>query len=175
MPQLVIINGPIAAGKNTVADRLTQRLTRRGHTVVVADVDEIAAMVGPPGAGAAGLWFAAHEAHGALVGQWMRSSVEYVVAVGPFHTDEERAALTRALPGDASVLWVVIDAAVSVTFARAQADPGRVLSRDPGFHHRAHGRFRKMLPTIPADKVFDSVEMEAEQIAAAIADTLGVA
>jgi hypothetical protein len=173
MPQLVILTGPIAAGKNTVADRLTQRLTGRGRTVVVADVDDIAAMVGPPGAGAAGLWFAAHEAHGALVGQWMRSTVDYVVAVGPFHTDEERAALTRMLPDGAAALWVVIDAPVSVTFARALADPGRGLSRDPGFHHRAHGRFRKLLPMIPADRVFDSAELDAEQIAVAIAETLG--
>ncbi|MGX7672348.1 hypothetical protein [Plantactinospora sp. DSM 117369] len=174
MPQLVILTGPIAAGKNTVADRLTEHLTGRGRTVVVADVDDVAAMVGPPGAGRADLWFAAHEAHGALVGQWMRSNVEYVVAVGPFHTDQEKAALTRPLPDGAAVLWVVIDAAVSVTFARAQADPARGLSREPGFHHRAHRRFREWLPTIPADQTFDSEKLDAEQIASAIAETLGV-
>ena len=174
MPQLVILTGPIAAGKNTVADKLTQRLTGRGRTVVVADVDDVAAMVGEPGAGKAGLWFAAHEAHGALVGQWMRSNIDYVVAVGPIHTAEEQAALTRTLPDDAAVLWTVIDAAVSVTLVRAQADPGRGLSRDPAFHHRAHRRFRQLLPKIPADMAFDSVQLDAEQIAAAIANTLGV-
>ncbi|HEX6684701.1 MAG TPA: AAA family ATPase [Candidatus Limnocylindrales bacterium] len=172
MPQLVILTGPIAAGKNTVADKLTERLTGAGRTVVVADVDEIAAMVGAPGAGVAGLWFAAHEAHGAMVGQWMRSKVDYVVAVGPFHTAEEQAALTRNLPDDAAMLWVVVDCAVSVTFARAQADPGRGLSRDPGFHHRAHGRFRERLPNIPADLTFDSERLDADAIAAAIADRL---
>jgi hypothetical protein len=174
VPELVILTGPIAAGKNTVADRLTQRLTGCGHTVVVADVDDVAAMVGAPGAGEAGLWFAAHEAHGALVGQWMRSNVDYVVAVGPFWTTQERAALTRTLPDDVATLWVVIDAAVSVTLPRAQADPGRGLSRDPAFHHFAHRRFRKLLPTIPADRTLDLEALDAEQIAAAITDTLGV-
>jgi len=174
MPLLVILTGPIAAGKNTVANKLTERLTGHGRTVVVADVDDVAATVGPPGAGKAGLWFAAHEAHGALVGQWMRSNVDYVVAVGLFHTAEERAALIRTLPDDASALWVVIDAPVSVTFARAQVDPGRELSRDPQFHHRAHRRFRELLPTIPADMTFDSEALDAEQIAAAIENTLGV-
>jgi hypothetical protein len=174
MPLLVILTGPIAAGKNTVADRLTRRLTGRGRTVVIADVDDVAAMVGSPGAAEAGLWFAAHEAHGALVGQWMRSRVDYVVAVGPIYTAEERAAITRPLPDDAAVLWVVIDAAVSVTFARAQVDPGRGLSRDPEFHHAAHRRFRRLLPSIPADRAFDSEKLDAEQIAAAITDTLGV-
>ena len=174
MPQLVILTGPIAAGKNTVADSLAQRLTGRGKTVVVADVDDVAAMVGPPGAAAAGLWFAAHEAHGALVGQWMRSNADYVVVVGPIYTAKHQAALTSALPDDAAVLWIVIDATVSVTLTRAQADPGRGLSRDPDFHHAAHRRFRKWLPTIPADRTFDSEHLDAEQIAAAITDTLGV-
>jgi hypothetical protein len=174
MPELVILTGPIAAGKNTVADKFAECLTGCGKTVVVVDVDDVAAMVARPGAAEAGLWFAAHEAHGALVGQWMRSSVEYVVAVGPIYTAEEQAALTRALPDEAALLWVVIDAPVSVTFTRAQADPQRGLSRDPEFHHAAHRRFRELLPVIPADRVFDSQEMDAEQIAAAIAVTMGV-
>jgi hypothetical protein len=82
---------------------------------VTADVDDIAATVAAPGAAEAGLWFAAHEAHGALVGQWIRSNVDYVVAVGPFFTAEEQAALTRTLPGGAAVLWVVIHAARPAT------------------------------------------------------------
>jgi hypothetical protein len=174
MPQLVILTGPIAAGKNTVADKLAQHLTGCGKTVVVADVDDVAAMVAAPGAAEAGLWFAAHEAHGALVGQWMRSSVDYVVVVGPIYTAAEQAALAHTLPDDAAVLWAVIDATVSVTLARAQADLGRGLSRDPEFHHAAHRRFRELLPAIPADRTFDSEELDAEQIAAAIAAAVGV-
>jgi hypothetical protein len=78
------------------------------------------------------------------------------------------------LPDGVARLWVVIDAAVSVTFARAQADPGRVVSRDPEFHHTAHRRFRKLLSSIPADRVFESQVLTAEQIASAIAEMLGV-
>jgi adenylylsulfate kinase-like enzyme len=174
MPQLVILTGPIASGKNTVADKLAERLTGEGRTVVVADVDDVAAMVAVPGAAQAGLWFAAHQAHGALVGQWMRSSVEYVVAVGPVFSAEEQTALTRALPDKAAMLWVVIDAPVAVTFARAQADPGRGLSREPEFHHAAHRRFRELLPMIPADQAFNSEELSADQIAAAIEATINI-
>src|SRR4051794_10072130 len=117
MPQLVILTGPIAAG-NTVAEWLTQLLTGRGRTVDVVDVDDVAAMVkAPSGAAEAGLWFSAHEAHGALIGQWMRSAVDYVVAVGPIYSTDEQAALTRTLPDDAAAVWVVIDAPVSVTLA----------------------------------------------------------
>lgn len=174
MPQLVVLTGPIAAGKNTVADALARRLTGRGKTVVIADVDDVAAMVGPPGAASAGLWFAAHQAHGALVGRWMRSEVEYVVVVGPIYSAGEQAALTRTLPGGAALVWVVIEAQVSVTLARAQADPRRGLSRDPDFHRAAHRRFRELLPAIPADRVFNSEQLKAEQIADAIAEMLSV-
>jgi hypothetical protein len=50
MPQLVVLTGPIAAGENTVADKLAERLTSRGETVVVADVEDVAAMIATPGA-----------------------------------------------------------------------------------------------------------------------------
>ncbi len=173
MSHLVVLTGPIAAGKNTVATRLTELLTAAGRTVAVADVDEVAAMVGPPGAGVAGLWFAAHQAHGALVGRWLRTAIDHVIAVGPFWTAEEQAALNADLPDGLDTLWVVVDAPVEVTLPRAQADPGRALSRDPGFHTRAHRRFRDLQPTIPADLTFDSVALPADQIAKAIAERLG--
>lgn len=172
VPHLVILTGPIAAGKNTVADVLARQLTERGRTVVIADLDDVAAMVGAPGAATAGLWFAAHEAHGALVGQWMRSEVDHVLVVGPIYTADEQAALTRTLPTDAAVLWVVVDAPAAVTLVRAQADPERGLSRVPDFHLAAHRRFRELLVDIPADAVFDSSERDAEQIATAILDML---
>jgi hypothetical protein len=104
----------------------------------------------------------------------MRSAVDYVVAVGPIYTAEEQTALTSTLPKGATVLWIVIDAEVSVTFARAQADPSRGLSRDLEFHHAAHRRFRKLLPVIPVDRTFDSEDRDADQIADAIAASLGI-
>jgi len=43
--------------------------------------------------GRPGYGLVAHQAHRTW-GQWMRSSIDYVVAVGAFHTPEDRAALT---------------------------------------------------------------------------------
>ena len=60
-------------------------------------------------------------------------------------------------------------APVSVTLARAQADPSRGLSRDAEFHHAAHRRFRGLLPAIPAELTFDSSASSADEIAATIA------
>jgi pantothenate kinase-related protein Tda10 len=49
MPILVAITGPIASGKNTVADLLAEHCMSAGRTVVIADIDEVAAMVSGPG------------------------------------------------------------------------------------------------------------------------------
>lgn len=168
MPTLVIVTGPLASGKNAVADAVARDLGAAGRTVVVVDVDDVAADVVSPGAAALGLWFAAHEAHGALVGQWMRSAVEVVIAIGPIYSADEQRALTRFLPEGTSPLWVVLDAPVEVTLARARADDGRGLSQDPAFHRAAHERFRGLLPGISADAVFDSSELSPPQIAAAV-------
>ena len=65
VPTLVTITGPIAAGKNAAAEDLARRCIASGQTVIQADVDAVAAIVVGSGAAAAGLWFAAHEAHGA--------------------------------------------------------------------------------------------------------------
>jgi adenylylsulfate kinase-like enzyme len=76
--RLVVITGPIAAGMNTVASLIADAVAAQGRSAVLIDVDDIAAMVAAPGAAAAGLWFAAHQAHGALVGKWMQTAVDVV-------------------------------------------------------------------------------------------------
>jgi adenylylsulfate kinase-like enzyme len=173
MPRLVTITGPIAAGKSTVAALLADVLTGAGLTVVIADVDDVAAMVAAPGAAACGLWFAAHEAHGALVARWLLTDVDLVVSVGPVYSESEQEALSGPLPSDVQVLGVVVDAPLATTWERVSDDERRGLSRDRDFHVAAHERFRSLLPGIPADLVFDSGTTGAGDIAAAIAHCLG--
>jgi shikimate kinase len=174
MAQLLVITGPIAAGKNTIASLIAEGLTALGRLAVLVDVDDVADMVAGPGAAAAGLWFAAHQAHGALVGTWMQTPVDIVIAVGPIYTPREQGALLEPLPEASAVHWVVIDAPVSVTLARTQTDPSRGLSRDPEFHDQAHQRFRQLLPQIPAAQTFNSAQMSAEQIARAVLNAISV-
>ena len=174
MPTLVTITGPIAAGKNTVAELVAEGCVRRGLTAVLVDIDEVAAMVAAPGAGAAGLWFAAHQAHGALVAQWMRSAADVVISVGPVYSEAEQAALFEPLPPGVEALRVLIDAPVELTWARARADLSRGLSRERTFHVAAHERFRSLLPGIVADLRVDAAELEADEIAATILHRMGL-
>lgn len=172
MPDLVIVVGNIAAGKNTSANALALALGTRNHTSVIADVDDVAAMVTAPGAASTGHWFTAHEAHGALVGQWMRSTIDYIIVVGPVHSADEQEALTRFLPENVKPLWVLIHAPVELTLLRAQNDPSRGRSQDPAFHHAAYARFVEHLPGIPAHLSIDSSRHSPPEITAAIVDLL---
>jgi adenylylsulfate kinase-like enzyme len=137
--QLVVITGPIAAGKNTVASLIADGLTALDRSAVLVDVDDVAAMVAGPGAAAAGLWFAAHQAHGALVGKWMQAAVDVVIAMGPIYTPREQAALLESRPEASAEHWVVINAPVAVTLARAQADPVAGCLANRGFMARLTG------------------------------------
>lgn len=169
---LVTIVGPLASGKNTVAKRLADLVDERGATCVVVDIDDVAAMVGGRGAGVAGLWPAAHEAHGALVAGWLRTAVDLVIAIGNVYDAAERRALEAPLPPSVSILRVVLDAPIEVTWARASADPERVVSRQRGFHERRHARFRAQLPEIPADLTIDTSVMTPDEAAGAILSAL---
>lgn len=174
MPILVTIVGPLASGKNTVGELVAQRCTESGRTVVVADVDDVGFMLRPKERRTGGLWLAAHQAHGALVAQWMRSKVDVVVAMGPIFDDDEQEALYGQLPPEESPCRVLIDAPLETTWQRVTAETSRGISRQRGFHERAHARYRSCLPSIPADLTFDSSTMSAAEIADAICRATGI-
>jgi hypothetical protein len=172
---LVTITGPIAAGKNTVADRFAEHCVSTGRTVVIADVDDVAAMISGPEAGGVGLWFAAHQAHGALVGQWMKSDADVVISVGPIYIEAESEALFEQLPPSAVPIRVLIDAPLAATWDRVKDDPRRGASRERDFHQLAHARYRSLLPHIPRDLTVDSSELHAEEIVPRILQLAGLA
>ncbi|HJY45216.1 MAG TPA: hypothetical protein VJ301_11380 [Propionibacteriaceae bacterium] len=147
---------------------LADRFIDAGRFVIVTDVDDVAMMVCAPAAGAAGLWFAAHQAHGALVGQWMRSDADVVVSVGPTYTQAEHEALFGQLPSQVRLLRVLIDAPLSATRERVRADHRRGASRERDFHEPAHAHYRALMSEIPADLTFDSGDITAARIAMSI-------
>ena len=162
---LVVITGPIASGKSTTAAALAAAAAARGRTAAVVDIDDVAEMVAAPGAGAEGLWLAAHQAHGALVARWAGTPVDLVIAVGPICSPAERAALLEQLSTTPAAHWVVLDAPVATTLARAEADPTRGLSRQAAFHHERHQRFRLLIADLPAAQTFDTTTTSPDAIA----------
>ena len=90
-------------------------------------------------------WACAHRVHAQLVGAWLASDVDVVVDEGTSTTDEVQQVLA-AVPAGIKVFHVVLTADYHRSLARAQADPGRGLSKDPDFLRAAHLSFAQHLP-----------------------------
>ncbi|HEY8591127.1 MAG TPA: hypothetical protein VIL55_16390 [Naasia sp.] len=173
MPRLVVITGPIGAGKSTVSSLLAERLLGDGLTVVVADVDDVAAMAHTPAGGEPATWEAAHRAHSALVRHWLTEGVDVVIAHGPIYTAMETAALLDGLPPATDVLKVLVSVDYDVALHRVAADTSRGLSRDPGFLRATHDRFARVIGEFgEVDLEFDTAATAPGSVVDRIADAL---
>ena len=173
LAELIVITGPIGAGKSTVAHGLTERLRQLGRAVAVVDLDDVFEMGSTWYQPSAGSWQRAQAVHGALIAAWLRSGVDAVIAHGPFYTAEDRAALLAELPTGLVQRWVMLLAPFDAALGRVADDPDRNLSRDPGFLRASHERFSELLPDIPrCDWVFDTTSRSAEDIAATLGASL---
>jgi energy-coupling factor transporter ATP-binding protein EcfA2 len=105
MRRLVLIIGPIASGKSTLADALAGMLRSTGEAVVVVGLDTVAEMALPTLAD----WSWAHEVHGKLVGAWLEKPIPTVIAEGP-ETPEEIEQILRHVGPEVSVQKVLISA-----------------------------------------------------------------
>ena len=165
-PRLVVIVGPIAAGKSTLAADVGRRLRERGESVAVVGLDSVAEMAQPTLD-----WDWAHEVHAHVVGAWLATSVRTVIAEGP-STPAELDLLMRCVPGHVAVLTVVLVTRWDVALERALQDPDRGLSRDPGFLRGDHDRFERGRRHLKGDLTLDSAVTTPPVLAQHVVDTL---
>lgn len=148
MPQLVLIIGPIAGGKSTLAAAQADHLRQEGRQVALVGLDEIAAMALPTLPD----WQDAHTIHASVVGQWLRTSLDVVVAEGPESREQVQLVLDQ-MPAQAQVLRVIVTIDYEIALARAQADPTRGISKQPEFLSRVHREWQAEWPLIERDLV----------------------
>ena len=144
MKRLVMITGPIASGKSTLAGAVSHLLRQEGVSVACTDLDSIAEM----GLPTLPEWGWAHSVHADLVAAWLSTDIDLVVDEGT-STPEEVSLVLHRIPRTTAVLHVLLSADYEASLLRAQADPRRGLSRDPAFlraDHDTHNRLRSLLP-----------------------------
>ena len=163
---LVVVVGPIAAGKSTLAAEVGRRLRERGESVAVVGLDDVARMALPTLD-----WAWAHEVHGQLVRAWLATPVGTVVAEGP-STPAELDQLVRCVPGDVGVLTVVLSTPWAVALERAVQDPGRGISRDPDFLREDHDRFERSRAELAGDLALDGAGASPPTLAQQVLDAL---
>ncbi|MFD2797663.1 AAA family ATPase [Promicromonospora vindobonensis] len=143
--RLVIISGPIAAGKSTLAGELVQMLRMDGFSVARTDLDTVAEMALPTLPN----WDWAHGIHAQLVGAWLRTGVDIVVDEGTSSPDEVHQVLDQ-VPEGIDAFHVVLTADFDASLARARADPGRGVSKDPAHLRADHDIYARHLPHLPS-------------------------
>jgi shikimate kinase len=171
--ELIVITGPIGAGKSTVARGLADRFRTAGCSAAFPDVDDVIAMLAAPPEEFESSWRHARRVHGALIAAWLRSGVDAVIAHGPFYTADETAALLADVSHGQTQRRVMLLAPFEVALARVALEPERKMSKDPAFLRWAHERFNELHDDIPAcEWVFDTTLMPVDAIVTALADSL---
>ncbi|MBG6215046.1 hypothetical protein RCH23_003001 [Cryobacterium sp. CAN_C3] len=157
-PMLVLISGPIAAGKSTVARALAERLRTGGEQVALVELDQIAEIALPTLPD----WSAAHGTFNSVVGQWLATPVTVVVAEGP-GSEGEVSALVPEVPPRTPVMIAVLTSTFDVAFARASADPSRGISRERAFLSDEFARWAEEMPQMEHDVLIDTGALSVEE------------
>lgn len=163
----VIVVGPQASGKSTLAAALRAELLERGERVALTELDRIAAMALPT----LPSWEAAHHIFETTAGLWARTAVTCVIAEGSGSTAEVSRLRAQA-PHEAVIVTVAITTTFESAFARAQLDPTRGISKEHVFLSGVYRHWADERAAIAADAVIDTtiltVEQGTERIVAAI-------
>ena len=172
VPDLIVIVGPIASGKSTIAEALGERFRAAGRRVAVLDLDEVVDTIG----GFMGLGEAnfrqSQVVFGQLIGAWLAQDFD-VIAHGPFFDRHEDDALLHAVPDGVVPRRVLLRATYEVALERVRADPDRVLSRYPEVLKVTYDRVDELLPTMPpSDWTFDTARTSAQAAVEELAQAL---
>ncbi|WP_232820136.1 chloramphenicol phosphotransferase CPT family protein [Brachybacterium sp. YJGR34] len=148
---LVLITGPLAAGKSAVTRALAEQLRADGIQLALVELDAIADMARPTLPD----WAAAHRIFAQVTAQWLHADLDLVIAESVSGRAELDLVL-RGVPAGTPVLTVALACDVEVALERALADPTRGLSRDEGFLRSAHEAWRAERSHLPVDLDLDT-------------------
>ena len=155
MAVLVVVAGPQASGKSTIAQSLGDALRRQGERVAVVGLDAIAAMALPTLPG----WEAAHRIFETVTALWAGTELTCVIAEGS-GSQAEVTRVIEAAPPDVSTLTVAVTTTLASAYARAAADPTRGISRNYDFLEDVYARWPKELERMAPDLLLDTSQVD---------------
>lgn len=168
-PRLIVISGPIASGKSTIAAAMSAVARRRGLTVALTGLDVVAEMALPTLPN----WDWAHRVHAQLVGAWLATDVELVIDEGTSSRYEVGLVLGQ-VPATTEVGHVVLTANLDRSLERAQGDPGRGASAEADFLRADHTHYAGEWPHLLWDLRIDVEGRTPKDMAAEVLDHFGI-
>ena len=141
---VVVVSGPIASGKSSLARALAIRLEEScGVGVAVVDLDLVYEMLDPAGRPKVDgrLWSLARRISGRLAAALLTEGC-CVVVEGDLATDVALGEFEGELPGEITASLVLLEVDFETALARAGADPTRGLSKDRQFLSSHYDEFK---------------------------------
>ena len=170
-PLAIVVCGPIASGKSTLARAVARTLNDRGVAAVAIDLDLVYEML-VPGAKAkdeAPTWSRTRRIAARMADALFESDVEAVVLEGDFLAPDERAELVAALEPERRVRYVTLEVPLADALVRVAADPSRGLSRDAAFLARHYEEIGPLLRGRPeSDLGLDTSGVSVDDAADAV-------
>jgi len=170
---LIVISGPIASGKSTVARALAQEVERHGATAAAIDLDVVYDMLEHNNARKddASKWFRTRHAAAALATGLMMEGIDVVIVEGDFLAPTDRADFLQSLQARVEPRFVTLRVSFEDALQRVDNDTTRTFSRDRPFlwrHYQAAEAALRDLP--PTDLLLDTGSVAADETARMIAE-----
>jgi adenylylsulfate kinase-like enzyme len=164
---IIVITGPIASGKSTVAQALAADLVRAGVRVSVIDLDVVHAEL-IAGATEAGdeAWAEARRRTAMMADALASDGIDVVIAEGSFNLPSDRNAFDQNLVDGGRPVYVTLEVSFDEALRRAKGDPTRDRSRDAEFLAAHFEARRAVLATVPATDIVIDTERTTASIAA---------
>ena len=169
--RLLIIGGPIASGKSTVAQALAAELRASGSSAAVVELDRVYMMLDTPLMSDPHRSRLARRAAAALVDQYVLDGIRLVIVEGDFWTVGQREVFTNHLTCGVAPVFLTLRVSVEEALRRVQLDTNRRLSRIPEVLRRSHSDFASAPPAV-GDVAIDSTGLSVSDVAARIRSLL---
>jgi adenylylsulfate kinase-like enzyme len=168
--KVIVITGPIASGKSTIARELARELGRAGISVVVIDLDDVHDRLARDGSETDQVtWALARREAATLANTFLAEGRAVVIAEGSFNTPRYRAEFSQYLDASVNPVYVTLRVTFAEALRRAQGDPTRGVSRDPAFLGRYFGGVGQRLPPPVTDLVIETERTSPSSAAVSIA------
>ena len=172
---VIVITGPIASGKSTVAGELARQLELMSIGAAVIDLDLVHdQLTTNRSTSDESTWMLARQETATAANAFLEDGVAVVIADGSFNLPGDRVTFAQQLRPSTDLVYVTLQVSFEEALRRAQGDPTRGRSQDPQFLGAHFAARRDVLEKVPAtDIVIDTERTTAEGAAATIARLVG--
>jgi shikimate kinase len=163
---LVIIAGPVGAGKSTTSQEIARVLQSKNVSTAVIDLDEVYCMARQQADfNDRAMWTTARRAAAALTESFYASGLDAVIVEGGFLSVLEHQELRHHVTTEVNEFFFTVFTSAPTALHRAQTDtnPDRVVSRLPEVQASLYAEFSEALPFLREASIIIEADSRSPQ------------